>query len=200
MTRLLRYAVPLTLVLFTVFLAGCGGGDETAVEPAGGQSPAVPFDRAFIDGMVPHHESAIEMANAAKAAGLTQPELIKIADDIVVTQQKEIDEMKAWREEWFGSSEIDPTGADTLGLSEEEMGMQHDSSAIESADDVDATFATMMIDHHNGAIAMARLGLDRAQHEEVRQLAKEIVAAQEREIEIMEKHVQGAMPGMSHGG
>jgi uncharacterized protein (DUF305 family) len=151
----------------------------------------IPFDRAFIDGMVPHHEGAIEMAKAAKDAGLAEPELIEIADAIVDTQQREIDEMKDWRAEWFGSAEIDPLGGTFLGLSEDEMGMQHDASALEAADDVDAEFASMMIDHHEGAIAMAKLALERAQHDEIRQLAEEIIAAQEREIDVMRSHAAG---------
>lgn len=180
-----RYTTPLVLLVAVLTFAGCGGGDDSTT---GG---AAPFDRAFIDGMVPHHEGAISMAKAAKSAGLSQPDLVEIADAIIETQQQEIDQMKAWRAEWFGSSEIDPNGADVLGLTEEEMGMQHDASAIESADDVDAAFARMMIDHHNGAIEMAELALERAQHEEIRQLGEEIIEAQRREIEIMEKHAQG---------
>lgn len=188
---MIRYLTSLFAVA-ALLLAGCGGDDDSAAD--GGTTAvnsSVPFDRAFIDGMVPHHEGAIAMANAAKAAGLSQPELVEIADAIIDTQQQEIDEMKSWRAEWFGSSEIDPAGADALGLSEEEMGMQHDASAIEAAEDVDGAFASMMIDHHNGAIQMAELALERAQHEEVRQLAEEITEAQLREVGIMEKYVEG---------
>ena len=193
MTNAHRYLLA-ALLAISLLAAGCGGDDDT---PAAGSASgsAVPFDRAFdrafIDGMVPHHEGAIEMAEAAKTAGLSQPELIEIADAIVETQQEEIDEMKDWRAEWFGSAEIDPSGAEALGLSEEEMGMQHGGAAISSADDVDAAFARMMTDHHNGAIAMAKQALERGEREEIKELAREIIAAQEREIAIMEKHVSG---------
>ena len=171
--------------------AGCGGDDDGGQEAAAPSSPAagdVPFDRAFIDGMVPHHEEAIAMAKEAKAAGLSEPELVEIADAIVATQQNEIDQMLAWREEWYGSPDIDPNGADTLGLSMDEMGMQHDAADLSTADDVDATFATMMIDHHNGAIAMAELARTKGQHAEVRDLADAIIEAQEREVAIMHEH------------
>jgi hypothetical protein len=95
-------------------LAGCGGDDD-GVEGASGQ---VPFDRAFIDAMVPHHQAAIEMATEAKEAGLTAPELNEIADDIIATQQPEIDQMLEWREQWFGSKEREPEAAalEVLGL------------------------------------------------------------------------------------
>jgi uncharacterized protein (DUF305 family) len=181
---------PLALVLFAALLiAGCGGDD--AVEETRAGSADVPFDRAFIDAMVPHHEGAIEMADAAKQAGLSEPELVEIADAIIATQQDEIDQMREWRREWFGSADIDPAGADALAMSAEEMGMHHDASALHDAEDVDAMFASMMIDHHLGAVAMARLAEQRSEREEIRRLAREIIDAQEREIEVMRRHAAG---------
>lgn len=176
-----------------MLLAGCGGGDGDSA--ANGTPTGAAFDRAFIDAMVPHHESAIEMAQAAKGAGLSQPDLVKVADDILATQQTEIDQMKAWRAEWFGSSEIDPNGAGALGMSESDMGMQHDADALHNSSDVNTDFAQMMTTHHQGAIEMARLAGDRAEHEELKDLAEAIVGAQEREIEIMRPHASG----MNHG-
>jgi uncharacterized protein (DUF305 family) len=136
------------------------------------------------------------MANAAKEAGLMQPELVKVASDILATQQDEIDEMKEWRAEWFGSSEIDPNGAAALGLTESEMGMQHDAGALRDSTDVDTDFAQMMITHHQGAIQMAELAEDNAEHDELKGLAAAIIAAQEREIDVMRPHASGTM---NHG-
>lgn len=177
----------LLAVALALGLAACGGGDDSGRDAEGAD-----FDRAFIDAMVPHHESAIEMALAAKEAGLSQPELVEVADAILATQQEEIDRMKAWREEWFGSAEVDPNGAAALGLSESEMGMQHDPGSFTTSTDVDADFAQMMITHHEGAIAMAKLAEERAGRDELKELAGEIVGAQEREIEVMRPHA-GAM-------
>jgi len=192
-----RFALVLTAVLAAVaFAAGCGGddADESATPPA--SSSSVPFDRSFIDAMVPHHRSAIEMAQAAKQTGLSQPDLITVANDIIDTQQAEIEDMLSWREEWFGSRQVDPDGAAGLGLSEEEMGMgmEHGAAEIEGADDVDQAFATAMIPHHEGAIAMAKLARERGQHEEIRLLADDIISAQEREIVILGRHA-----GARHG-
>ena len=189
-----KLALLLVGVVFAA--AGCGGGGDDGAEPAGGQETAVsgqvPFDRAFIDAMVPHHREAIEMAKAATARGLTEPDLQKIATDIVASQQREIDQMLDWREQWFESRTLGPVEAEVLGVPESELGMEHGSAdEIAGAIDVDAKFAEMMIPHHEGAIAMAEAARERAQHEEVRGLADEIVSAQEREIEIMEKHVGG---------
>ena len=164
-------------------LAGCGGNGD-AGEP---QSEGA-FDRAFIDAMVPHHEEAIAAAKAAKEAGLTQADLVQIADDVIAAQQAEIDRMLEWRADWYGSGEVDPAGAAAMGMSMEEMGMQHDPGDLSVAADVDSAFASMMIDHHAGAIQMAKLALEQAEHPEIRQLAEAIIQAQEGEIAIMEEH------------
>ena len=186
MGRLATLTAVATLALAGVVLAGCGGSglDTTSAETAA----STPFDQAFIDAMVPHHQAAIEMAKTAKDAGLSQPELVAIADAVIETQQAEIDQMLAWREDWFGSVEIDPSRADALGLSMEGMGMAGDPAELESAEDVDAMFASMMIAHHEGAIAMARMARERAQHVEIRSLAEAIVEAQQAEIGVMREH------------
>jgi uncharacterized protein (DUF305 family) len=192
-----RALMILTLLAATSLVVACGGdsdeGADTSAAPA--SSSAVPFDRSFIDAMVPHHQSAIEMAEAAKPR-LTQPELVEVADNILASQQKEIDQMLDWREQWFGSRDIDPAGAAGLGLSNDQMGMDHGSMAdIEAADDVDKAFAQAMIPHHEGAIEMAKLAQERGQHEEIKQLADEIIEAQQAEIEILSKHSTGGHHG-----
>jgi uncharacterized protein (DUF305 family) len=191
-----KLAVLLAAVAFVA--VGCGGDDEGA-EPRGQETTAsgqVPFDQAFIDAMVPHHREAIEMAKAANSRGLTQPELEKIANDIISSQQREIDQMLDWREQWFESRTLGPVLPEVLGVPEGELGMEHGSAdEVADAADVDATFAEMMIPHHEGAIAMAEQAAERGQHEEVRDLAAAIIAAQKREIGIMEEHASG----MDHG-
>jgi uncharacterized protein (DUF305 family) len=59
-----------------------------------------PFDRAFIDAMIPHHESAIEMANVALEES-EDPEILEIAQGIVDAQEREIEQMRTWRDEWY---------------------------------------------------------------------------------------------------
>ncbi len=186
----------ISLLVTALIAAGCGGeeNDENGAAPAK-TSAGVPFDRTFIDAMVPHHHEAIAMAREAKKAGLGQPELVELADDIILTQQLEIDDMLAWREEWFGSRKLGSSSATSLGLDEEAMGMQHDPGGIAGADDVDAAFAAAMIPHHEGAIAMAELARDRGEHPEIRDLAESIISGQGREIEILRPHAGGG-----HGG
>ena len=61
---------------------------------------AEPFDKAFIDAMIPHHESAIAMANAA-LEGSDDPEIRGISRAIMEAQEKEIARMEAWRQDWY---------------------------------------------------------------------------------------------------
>jgi uncharacterized protein (DUF305 family) len=61
---------------------------------------ADPFDKAFIDEMIPHHESAIAMARVALEES-EDGEIRRIARDIVSAQEREIAQMKEWREEWY---------------------------------------------------------------------------------------------------
>lgn len=56
-----------------------------------------------------------------------------------------------------------------------------------SGDDYDKAFIEMMIAHHEGAVDMAELSEQRAKHSEVKQLSREIIAAQEKEIADMKQ-------------
>lgn len=60
------------------------------------------LERAFLSGMIEHHEGAIAMAALLKA-GTTRPELLKMADDIMRVQSEEVRMMEAWQREWFGN-------------------------------------------------------------------------------------------------
>jgi uncharacterized protein (DUF305 family) len=59
-----------------------------------------PFDKAFIDAMIPHHESAISMAKIALAES-ENAKIRSLAEDIVVDQEREIRQMESWRERWY---------------------------------------------------------------------------------------------------
>jgi uncharacterized protein (DUF305 family) len=59
-----------------------------------------PFEKAFIDNMIPHHESAIEMAQVALEQS-ENPKIREIAGAIVDAQEREIEQMRSWRDEWY---------------------------------------------------------------------------------------------------
>ena len=84
-----------------------------------------------------------------------------------------------------------------------------DSVSAAVHNDADTKFSQMMIVHHEGAVEMAELAIERADSAEVRALAERIAVAQGPEIETMtswlgawgEEHpAEMDMGGMDHGG
>lgn len=154
---------------------GMGGMDHSggmALETNG-----QPYDQAFIDNMVPHHEGAVEMARIELAKG-KRADVKKLAAQVISAQNSEIERMKAWRSEWFGDSS---TPAE-MPMSMPGM----DVDAVRDAGDVDRAFVEMMIPHHESAIAMAIDAKTKGTHAEIRDLAAAIVTDQQREIAQMQ--------------
>jgi uncharacterized protein (DUF305 family) len=67
------------------------------------------------------------------------------------------------------------------------MSMDDMMKALEgkTGDEFDKAFIEQMIPHHQGAIDMAELALKNAEHQEIKDLAQEIIKAQETEINMM---------------
>jgi uncharacterized protein (DUF305 family) len=59
-----------------------------------------PFDKAFIDAMIPHHQSAIEMAQVA-LENSDNPKIKELAQNIISAQKREIEQMQQWRQQWY---------------------------------------------------------------------------------------------------
>jgi uncharacterized protein (DUF305 family) len=59
------------------------------------------FDLRFLDAMIPHHEGALTMAKAVQKNS-RRPELQRLAQDILSSQQAEIRQMQQWRRAWYG--------------------------------------------------------------------------------------------------
>jgi uncharacterized protein (DUF305 family) len=58
-------------------------------------APTGDIDRDFVNGMIPHHQGAVDMAEVELARG-HDPALKKLARDIIAAQRREIAFMKAW--------------------------------------------------------------------------------------------------------
>ena len=161
---------------------GQAGGEEMARQMLEDESGKY-SDRRFIDMMVPHHEGAISMAEVALERS-DREEILGLSRDIVRTQEAEIEELKDIKEQEFGTSEI-PGNMGGDGM--RGMGMMTDPQQLAQADPFDKAFIDNMIPHHESAIDMASVVLEESENGRLRQLARDIVEAQKREIIQMER-------------
>ena len=137
-------------------------------------------DERFIDAMVPHHQGAISMAQVA-LENAEHLELLQLAENVISTQQAEIEELRAIKEQEFGTSEV------PMQMSPEEMEMMgmEDPAELANQRPFDEAFINAMIPHHQSAIDMAQVALDESDNPAIRDLAGRIVEDQTREIEQM---------------
>jgi uncharacterized protein (DUF305 family) len=63
------------------------------------ESTGTEFDLAFVEMMAVHHQGAIDMANTELKDG-SLPEVTRLAEQIIDTQQDEIDQLQRWKTEW----------------------------------------------------------------------------------------------------
>ena len=138
-------------------------------------------DERFIDAMVPHHQGAIDMAEVA-LGNAEHREVKELAEDIVSAQEAEIERLKGIKREEYGTSEV-PTEMSAEEM--EAMGMTMDPEELAEREPFDKAFIDNMIPHHESAIDMANAALKDSENPEIRQIARAIVDAQEREIERM---------------
>lgn len=73
------------------------------------------LEKAFLEGMIPHHEGAIMMAKYL--TGEIRPELKKMGEDIINAQNTEIEQMKRWLIEWwYASGSLSPTPTEKIAI------------------------------------------------------------------------------------
>ena len=156
-------------------LAACGGSEpQKSGGPTQGSSAATAADRAFVEDMTPHHESAVQMAEVARKRAEHQ-EIKTLAANIATSQQAEIEEM-AEIAKTIGAK---PGGPSSMLMSEDDMTM------LETREPFDRMFIDMMIPHHQDAVRMARTTIEEGKDPAVRDLAERVIAAQSTEIEDM---------------
>ena len=180
-------ALPLTVALT---LAGCG--DDGTSDADGGTSTGR-FNDADVDfaqQMIPHHEQAVQMSQMAETHA-DDPEVKELAEDIEAAQGPEIETMTQWLEDWGQDAPSGPMGHGDMGhgTSSEMPGMMDEDDLADLDDamgaDWDEMFLTMMIEHHEGAIEMARTEQSDGENPDAIALAEKIEADQTTEISVM---------------
>ena len=147
------------------------------------------LDQHFIEQMIPHHEDAITMANAALEKA-KRPEVKKLAEAIIKAQADEITQMKGWYRDWFNADV--PQGNTQMGMhgmmaqkNSMHMGMMGDTTdldALSTSADFDKAFIEGMIPHHQMAVMMATMLESGTSRPEMKTLAQNIITAQNKEI------------------
>lgn len=187
--RLIRLAGG--LIAGAVVLTGCSGGmdgmdmgDGESSSPASESADFNEADVAFAQGMIVHHQGALEMAQLADGRA-EDPRVLDLAGRIEAAQDPEIQTMTGWLEDWGqptsaeesgGMEGMDMGGGDNMG------GM--DMSGLEAASgaEFDRMWLEMMAEHHRGAVDMAQTQIADGQNAEAIALAEKIVEDQTAEI------------------
>ncbi len=139
-------------------------------------------DIAFVKGMIPHHQGAIDMAKIQLKYGQVS-EIRQLAEQILKAQQPEIDMMNQWLSS-YQSTQAD-NNAPHIKAYQQIMG-SHDVMMSGTQDpNADVAFVKGMIPHHQGAIDMAKIQLEYGKNEQMRKLAQDIIDAQQAEIDFM---------------
>jgi uncharacterized protein (DUF305 family) len=185
-------------------LAGCSGsaqghGDMPGMA-TGSSSVSVPVpqgdhtqaDVTFAQQMVPHHQQAVEMAKLVPSHSTNQ-KVLELASQIQQAQDPEIQKMTGWLQTWGAPAPT--TGMNMPGMNM--PGMDHGSMpGMMTSDDMtklgqvkgaafDRLWLQMMIQHHQGAVEMAKTELQQGASNEAKQLAQQIIDTQQKEIATM---------------
>jgi uncharacterized protein (DUF305 family) len=146
---------------------------------------SAPYDLQFLDTMTHHHQGALDMARMA-VEKTQNGELKAFAQKIITDQNKEIAQLKDWREKWFAGKQ-QAMNIEMPGMKDSNNMMGDGMKKMEatSGKEFDLLFLDMMTPHHEGAITMAKEALTKAEHPEIKTLANQIIKAQEEEIKKM---------------
>src|SRR3989344_5548195 len=112
------------------------------------------MDRSFIEQMIPHHESAIAMAKLAQQKA-THAEIKTLAGNIITSQTNEINIMKQWYKDWYGT-DVPTVTTDHMwgGMT---MNSQASTDVLNNATNFDEAFLKEMIPHHQMGVMMANM-------------------------------------------
>ena len=160
-----------------------------------GDSSATPktnkVDIGFLQDMRYHHDQAVQMAYYYQTSVVDpHPRLNIIAEEILLSQQLENGRMVQLLRS-FRAVEANDTGTAMAWMGhampiDEMDGLasqsELDSLAAASGDDASRIFATLMIKHHNGGVAMANYAIEYGSNSDVINMAKSMVTGQQAEV------------------
>ncbi|MEJ7698890.1 MAG: DUF305 domain-containing protein [Pyrinomonadaceae bacterium] len=122
---------------------------------------SAPYDLQFLDTMTHHHQGALDMAKMA-VEKTQNAELKAFAQKIIADQNKEIAQMKDWREKWF-AGKPQAMNMEMPGMGDGMKMMMGDGmKKMEAASgkEFDLMFLNMMTPHHAGRSHDGERGVD----------------------------------------
>ena len=145
-------------------------------------TPTAKPDLDFMQGMMPHHQGAVDMAKVVLQYG-KDAEVKTLAEAVIKAQESEIALMKDW------IAKTDQAKLPVVPASKEAndqaMATMMKNMMTPYSGDADVDFVKGMIPHHQGAIDMAKAALKYGQDPTVLKLALDVVTTQEGEIKFM---------------
>jgi uncharacterized protein (DUF305 family) len=185
---LIVVAVALTT---TIGLAACSGGNagNAGNEPSAtsrSSSPAAAAhneaDVTFAQMMMPHHTQAVDMSEMLLSKPDISEDVRQLATNISAAQGPEIEQLAAMLNEWGEDQDAH------MGHSMDGMMSDEDMAALDAATGAEAErlFLEQMIEHHTGAIEMARTEVGDGKNTDAVAMAENIVSTQQAEIDQMD--------------
>ncbi|MDP9736108.1 DUF305 domain-containing protein [Curtobacterium sp. 260] len=189
-TRTLAIAAALTLGLT---LASCSAGSSSSDADSSSSSSSTSTasasasahsdqDVMFAQMMLPHHKQAVEMSDMllAKGSGVDTG-VTDLAKQIKAEQSPEIKQLTSWLKSWG-----EPTESGHLGMGHSMSGMMSDSDMSDldksSAKNAGQLYLEQLVQHHEGAVDMAKTEVTKGANIDAVRMAKSIVSGQTEQI------------------
>lgn len=163
----------------------------------------------FMEGIIDHHQMAIDMSNVCLQKAQTE-EVLALCQEIIDKQSAEISTLQGWLMDWYNISYA-PMSMDSMmeqmGGMEGMEGMESDNMDMPEGtvtdpatmmgmmaffnrtegQEFEVAYLEAMADHHDDAINMAERGLREGEHQELLDMAQQMIDDQMAEIERIEE-------------
>jgi uncharacterized protein (DUF305 family) len=151
-------------------------------------------DRHYLEMLIYHHQTAIEMAKLAPGRA-KHSEIETLAASILQDQTRELTQMQTWYKTWYNTEVPTPpvgmmgmhrTGG-MMGMNQGRMGMERWVDVLKTASDFDREFIYKMIPHHQREVHMAQMMLQQTTHPELKTMAEAMIKSHTAEIAKMQQ-------------